>query len=89
MIRSFAMTFSAVTLRIYMPLAGVLGFDLMRAYPAIAWLCWVPNAILAELYLGKGGASSAVAAIVPSFPSAAPIAAQAYPLPRRWCTSMV
>jgi len=82
MIRSFAMTFSAVTLRIYMPLAGVLGFDLVRAYPAIAWLCWVPNAILAELYLGKGGAYSTVATIVPSFPSTAPIAAQAYPLPR-------
>jgi uncharacterized membrane protein len=55
MIRSFAMTFAAVTLRIYMPLAGVLGFDLMRAYPAIAWLCWVPNAILADLYLRKDG----------------------------------
>ena len=27
MVRSFAMTFSAVTLRLYMPLAGVLGFS--------------------------------------------------------------
>jgi len=64
MVRSFAMTFSAITLRLYMPLAGVLGFDLMRAYPAIAWLCWVPNAVLAELYLRRAGASSAVATIV-------------------------
>ena len=54
MVRSLAMTFAAVTLRIYMPLAGVLGFDLMRAYPAIAWLCWVPNAVLVELYLRMG-----------------------------------
>jgi len=82
MIRSFAMTFSAVTLRIYMPLAGVLGFDLMRAYPAIAWLCWVPNAILAELYLRGSGASAAMAIIVRSSPLAAPVAVQAYPLPR-------
>jgi len=81
MIRSFAMTFSAVTLRIYMPLAGVLGFDLMRAYPAIAWLCWVPNAILAELYLRKDGASSAVAAIARSSPPTAPVASQACPMP--------
>lgn len=82
MIRSFAMTFAAVTLRIYMPLAGVLGFDLMRAYPAIAWLCWVPNAILAELYLRRSGAPATVATIVRSFPPAAPLAAQAYSLPR-------
>ena len=82
MVRSFAMTFSAVTLRIYMPLAGVLGFDLMRAYPAIAWLCWVPNAILAELYLRKGRASPAVDSIMRPLPQAAPLAAQAYSLPR-------
>ncbi len=81
MVRSFAMTFAAVTLRIYMPLAGVLGFDLMRAYPAIAWLCWVPNAILAELYLRKGGASPAVAAVVRSFSLTIPVATQAHPLP--------
>ncbi len=81
MIRSFALTFAAVTLRIYMPLAGVLGFDLMRAYPAIAWLCWVPNAVLAELYLRKDGASSAVAAIARSSPPTAPVASQTCPMP--------
>ena len=64
MVRSFAMTFAAVTLRIYMPLAGKLGFDLMRAYPAIAWLCWVPNAVLAESYLRRGRASPAVDSIM-------------------------
>ena len=51
MIRSFALTFSAVTLRAYMLTVGMLGFDMRSAYPTIAWLCWVPNAILAELYL--------------------------------------
>lgn len=82
MIRSFAMTFAAVTLRLYMPLAGVLGFDLMSAYRAIAWLCWVPNAMLAELYLRRSGMPPAVAATVRALPPAAPFAAQAYPLSR-------
>ena len=68
MVRSFAMTFSAVTPRLYMPLAGVMGFDLISAYPTIAWLCWVPNASLAELYVGKGGASPVVATIARSSP---------------------
>ena len=58
-----------------------LGLDMMNAYPAIAWLCWVPNAILAELYLRKYGASSAVAAIPRSSPPTAPVAARACPMP--------
>ena len=51
MIRSFAMTFAAVTLRIYMPLAQIAHLDPAEAYLAIAWLAWVPNLIVAELYL--------------------------------------
>jgi hypothetical protein len=51
MIRSFALTFGAVTLRIYMPAAQVAGLDPMVAYRAIAWLAWVPNLMLAELYV--------------------------------------
>jgi uncharacterized membrane protein len=51
MIRSFALTFGAVTLRIYMPLAMVAGLDQMEAYRAISWLAWVPNLMLAELYI--------------------------------------
>lgn len=52
MIRSFALTFAAVTLRIQLPLAGALGLDMGVAYPAISFLCWVPNLAVAELYLG-------------------------------------
>ena len=51
MIRSFVLTFAAVTLRIYLPIAAVAGLDFAVAYPAIAWLCWVPNLIAAELWL--------------------------------------
>jgi uncharacterized membrane protein len=51
MIRSFALTFGAVTLRVYMPAAQVAGLDPLTAYRAIAWLAWVPNLMLAELYI--------------------------------------
>ena len=54
MVRSFALTFAAVTLRIYLPVAVfAFGFEFDNAYRAIAWLCWVPNAIAAELYLRR------------------------------------
>jgi uncharacterized membrane protein len=56
MIRSFALTFAAVTLRLYMPLGQVLHMDPLAAYRAISWLCWVPNLVAAELYLARGRA---------------------------------
>jgi uncharacterized membrane protein len=48
MIRSYSLTFAAVTLRIYVPLAFAVGAPFEIAYPVIAWLCWVPNVIVAE-----------------------------------------
>jgi len=54
MVRSFALAFAAVTLRIYLQIAfAAIGFkaDVSQAYRAISWLCWVPNLIVAELYL--------------------------------------
>jgi uncharacterized membrane protein len=51
MIRSFAMTFGAVTLRLYLPLFPLLGVDFLDGYRAVSFLAWVPNLILAELYL--------------------------------------
>lgn len=48
-IRSYAMTCSAITLRIqlgiYIPL---MGFEFQQVYPLLAWSCWVPNLIVAE-----------------------------------------
>jgi uncharacterized membrane protein len=55
MIRSFSLTFAAVTLRLYMPAAGIAGLDMGQAYVAIAWLAWAPNLALAELYLRREG----------------------------------
>lgn len=53
MTRSYALTFAAVTLRIYLPASALLGIPFATAYPVIAWLCWVPNLAVAELYIGR------------------------------------
>ncbi len=53
MIRSFALTFAAVTLRVYLPVAFLSPFGYDAAYRAISFLCWVPNLIAAELYLRR------------------------------------
>ncbi len=53
MIRSYALCFAAVTLRIYLPLMLATGIGFIIAYRIIAWLCWVPNLIVAE-YLITG-----------------------------------
>ena len=49
MIFSYAATFAAVTLRIWLPLlTGIMG-DFISAYRIVAWLCWVPNIMVAYL----------------------------------------
>lgn len=49
MIRSYALTFAAVTLRIYLPtFQFAFGMNFIDAYRIIAWLCWVPNLLVAE-----------------------------------------
>ncbi|MGJ3232987.1 MAG: DUF2306 domain-containing protein [Oceanicaulis sp.] len=55
MIRSYALTLAAVTLRLQLPAAAMLELDVSLAYPAIAFLCWVPNLIVAELWLAATG----------------------------------
>ena len=47
-VRNFALTLAAVTLRILLPVSGMSGIPFALAYPAIAWLCWIPNLLLAE-----------------------------------------
>jgi len=49
MVRNFALTFAAVTLRIHLPLLiEGFGYPFEAAYPVVAWLAWVPNLIVAE-----------------------------------------
>lgn len=54
MIRSYALCFAAVTLRLWMPiLPAVFNLDFNEAYPIISWLCWVPNIIFAEFLIKR------------------------------------
>jgi len=49
MIRNFALTFAAVTLRIYLGIfTGAMGIPFADFYPLVAWLAWVPNLLIAE-----------------------------------------
>jgi uncharacterized membrane protein len=50
MTRNFALSFAAVMLRLYVPGAVVSGIAFEAAYPVIAWACWVPNLVVAELW---------------------------------------
>jgi uncharacterized membrane protein len=51
MIRSYALCLAAVTLRIYLPASVIAAIPFSEAYPAISWLCWVPNIIIAEWFV--------------------------------------
>jgi hypothetical protein len=53
MVRNFALTFAAVTLRLWLPASIVSGFPFELAYPVIAWLCWLPNLVAAELLFNR------------------------------------
>ncbi len=51
MVRNFALTFAAVTLRVWLPGSVAAGIPFEIAYPVIAWLCWLPNVATAEVVL--------------------------------------
>ncbi len=56
MIRSYALTLSAVTLRLWLPLFISLGYEFTQSYMTVAWLCWIPNLLIAELIINNGKA---------------------------------
>lgn len=60
MIRSYALTFAAVTLRIYLPLSQLAGIPFEPAYQTISWFAWVPNLIVAEWIILRQRAGSVV-----------------------------
>ncbi|MBO9545849.1 MAG: DUF2306 domain-containing protein [Caulobacter sp.] len=53
MIRSWALTLAAMTLRLYLPTVMVLDLPFLPWYRAISFLCWVPNLAIAEAYLRR------------------------------------
>ncbi len=50
-LRSFALTFAAVTLRIYLGTFMAAGVPFPVFYPLLAWLCWVPNLLVIEWFV--------------------------------------
>jgi uncharacterized membrane protein len=60
MIRSWSLTLAAVTLRIQLGVSGALDIPFETAYPIISFVSWVPNLVVAELYLMRERRRSAV-----------------------------
>ena len=67
MIRNYALTYSAVMLRIWLPLLLVradpvraVDFDaaFANAYAAVPFLCWLPNLVFAEWLIRRRGLPS-------------------------------
>ena len=63
MIRSFALTFAFVTLRLWLGGLALTGAPFDEVYQTTAWLCWVPNLIIVELYLGMRANKFAVSSV--------------------------
>jgi uncharacterized membrane protein len=54
MIINYSLTCSAITLRLYLPtFPWLFNVDFITAYTAISWAAWVPNLMVAQLYLIK------------------------------------
>jgi len=54
MMRSFALTFAAVTLRLQLPfLIGGAGMSYAEASLIVAWSCWVPNLLFVEWLIAR------------------------------------
>jgi hypothetical protein len=54
MIRSYALTFSAITLRTWkLILSNIFAIDLAGLYVIDAWLGFVPNLVIAEIIIRK------------------------------------
>lgn len=56
MVRSFAVTLAAVTLRLYLPLLIMSGLSFPQAYAVVSWMCWIPNLLVAEWLLHREAA---------------------------------
>jgi uncharacterized membrane protein len=53
MLRSYAVISTAITLRLMLPAAGLLGLPFLPAYQAIAWLSWSTNLVLFEAWIRR------------------------------------
>lgn len=53
MLRSLALTCAGITLRLQLPVGGLIGWGFAAFYPWVAWTCWVPNLVFAEFLLRR------------------------------------
>lgn len=53
MLRSYAITSTAITLRLMLPASALLGFEFLPAYRAISWLAWITNLALFEYVIRR------------------------------------
>jgi uncharacterized membrane protein len=53
MIRNYALTFAAVTLRLELPLLILAGLKFEKAFILVSWLSWLPNLLVVEAYLQR------------------------------------
>lgn len=54
MIRSYALTLAAITLRAYLPVPELFGIGHTEGYALITWACWLPNLLAAEILIWHG-----------------------------------
>ncbi|TXK83457.1 DUF2306 domain-containing protein [Paenibacillus sp. N3.4] len=55
MLRSYALTFAAVTLRLWLPVLLILyAGSFIPSYQVVAWLCWIPNLLFIETVIRFG-----------------------------------
>jgi uncharacterized membrane protein len=59
MLRSYALTATAITLRLMIPASAFLGLEFVPAYRVIAWLAWTTNLALFEYYIRRNRDSTA------------------------------
>lgn len=55
MIYSYSACFAAVTLRLWLPVLTSVFNDFVTAYQIVAWLCWIPNIIVASFFIKRRG----------------------------------
>ncbi len=55
MIRSYALTFAFVTLRLWIGVLMVInkGQNFDEIYQTVAWLCWVPNLLIVDYFIAR------------------------------------
>jgi len=54
MTRNYALTFAAVTLRLWLPFfMRAFHIEIMQAYMTVSWLAWVPNLLVAEVLINR------------------------------------